>query len=354
MSFDLEDALAGCLVGTAIGDALGLVCEGLSRERQWLIYPDLEHYHFFLERGMVSDDTEHTCMVAQALISAPDDPQHFTHLMAWKLRFWLLGLPVGTGLATLKACLRLWLGIPPQKSGVFSAGNGPAMRAAILGVVYGLDFQLLREYVRASTRITHTDPRAEYGAMAVALAAWMSSQKEAVDPEAFYISLKKVCQNDESDFIVLMRKTVVSVQRKETIEEFVKRLNCEDGVSGFIMHTVPVVIHIWLTYQDNFRVAVLTTIRCGGDTDTTAAIMGAIMGARVGYHELPEAWVEGLMEWPRSVSWMRKVAYRLARVHQQGQKESQVFLNIPVLILRNLIFLVLVLLHGFRRLLPPY
>lgn len=354
MSFDLEDALAGCLVGTAIGDALGMVCTGLARERQYLIYPDLEHYHFFLGRGMTSDDTEQTCMVAQALISAPDDPQQFTQVMAWKLRFWLLGLPLGISMGTLKACLRLWLGIPAHKSGVFSAGNSPAMRAAILGVIYGSDFQRLRQYVRASTRMTHTDPRAEYGAMAVALAAWMSSQKAAVDPEAFYTALKKVCQNDESDFVVLMRKTVVSVQRKETIEEFVKRLNCERGVSGFIMHTVPVVIHIWLTHQDNFRLALFTTIRCGGDTDTTAAIMGAIMGARVGYHNLPEAWVEGLMEWPRSVAWMRQVTHRLARVHQKNQNESQVLVNLPALFVRNLIFLCLALLHGLRRLLPPY
>ena len=77
-----------------------------------------------------------------------------------QLRFWLLGLPGGIGYATLKAILKLWLGFKPEHSGIFSAGNGPAMRSAIIGVCYGNDSQKLRELVKASTRLTHTDPKA--------------------------------------------------------------------------------------------------------------------------------------------------------------------------------------------------
>ena len=95
---------------------------------------------------------------------------HFRWNFAWRLRFWLLALPAGVGFATLKAMLKLWLGVSSERSGVFSAGNGPAMRAAILGVVFD-DRMMMQEFVRASTRITHTDPKAEYGALAVALAA---------------------------------------------------------------------------------------------------------------------------------------------------------------------------------------
>ena len=82
---------------------------------------------------MVSDDTEHTCLVAQALCAAPTDADRFARHLARGLRWWLLGLPAGIGSATLRATLKLWLGFPPARSGVFSAGNGPAMRSAILG-----------------------------------------------------------------------------------------------------------------------------------------------------------------------------------------------------------------------------
>lgn len=354
MNSALENTLAGCLIGTSIGDALGLPAEGLTRERQARFFPDLDRYHFFFGKGMISDDSEHTFMLAQSLISSRRTPEELQQRFSWKLRFWLLGMPAGLGATTLKACFRLWLGIPPSRSGVFSAGNAPAMRSAILGIIYGHDLDTLRKYVRVSTRVTHTDPAAEYGAMAVALAASLGARYQRVDPEQYYQYLKQACRNDDSHFIVLMRKTTRSVQNKESLREFLLRLGCGEGISGYIQHTVPAVIHIWLTHQDNFRLALLETIHAGGDTDTTAAIMGAIMGARVGYEELPRDWVDNLMEWPRSVSWQLELAKRLAESLDADEMGKELPISIPGLIVRNMFFLVWVILHGFRRYLPPY
>ncbi|HEY9843582.1 MAG TPA: ADP-ribosylglycohydrolase family protein, partial [Candidatus Obscuribacterales bacterium] len=113
--------LQGCLTGMAIGDALGLAYEGLSPERQRRLFPQLDSYDFFFGHGMVSDDTEHACMTARALLSAPTDERRFARALAWQLRLSLLCLPAGVGLATLRACVKLWLGWPPERSGVFSA-----------------------------------------------------------------------------------------------------------------------------------------------------------------------------------------------------------------------------------------
>ncbi len=57
----LPEAATGCLLGTAVGDALGLAAEGLSRKRQQAIFPELDSYHFFFGKGFCSDDTEHAC-----------------------------------------------------------------------------------------------------------------------------------------------------------------------------------------------------------------------------------------------------------------------------------------------------
>jgi ADP-ribosylglycohydrolase len=54
---DIEESIIGCIVGTALGDAVGLPCEGLSRLRQRELFPHLDGTHFLLGRGMVSDDT---------------------------------------------------------------------------------------------------------------------------------------------------------------------------------------------------------------------------------------------------------------------------------------------------------
>lgn len=120
----------------------------------------------------------------QALIASSDDDGVFARQLASRLRVWLLALPAGVGLATLKATLKLCLGFPPHRSGVLSAGNGPAMRSAVLGAAID-DMDLLRRLVRASTRLTHTDPKAEYGAMAVAVAANMSSHDKLNDGASY-------------------------------------------------------------------------------------------------------------------------------------------------------------------------
>ena len=103
-----QNAIIYSLIGTAIGDALGLPAEGISSKRIPKLFPDLERYHFIFGKGMISDDTEHTCMVAQAMIAANGNPNVFQKVMGWKLRFWLLGLPAGVGLATLRAIIKLW------------------------------------------------------------------------------------------------------------------------------------------------------------------------------------------------------------------------------------------------------
>ncbi|QDV24529.1 ADP-ribosylglycohydrolase [Aureliella helgolandensis] len=63
-----REAIVGCILGTAVGDALGLPYEGLTPQRAPRLLGLPGRYRFLLGRGMISDDTEHTCMVAQSLM----------------------------------------------------------------------------------------------------------------------------------------------------------------------------------------------------------------------------------------------------------------------------------------------
>ena len=134
-----EHSIVGCLWGIAVGDALGLPCEGLSKHRQQRIYPNIAGYHLLFGHGMVSDDTEHTWMTAQVLCLSKGNPALFGSALAHQLRVWRLAIPAGVGFATLRAILRLCLGWSWARSSVYSAGNGPAMRSALIGVCYGQD-----------------------------------------------------------------------------------------------------------------------------------------------------------------------------------------------------------------------
>lgn len=346
-----SDAVIGCLLGTAVGDALGLPYEGLTPQRAERLFKEKDRYYFLFNKGMVSDDTEHTCMVAQSLIESRGNSKLFAKRMAWRLRFWLLGLPAGVGFATLRSILKLWCGFPPDKSGVFSAGNGPAMRSALIGVCYGHDEAKLTELVRALTIITHSDPKAYWGALAVALAAHTNCSSEVIDGSKFYDRLKTLLSSEPaSEFLDLIGSAINNFQNGQSTKDFAISLGLEKGVTGYIYHTVPVVIHAWFSYPQDFQSAMLEILACGGDTDTTGAILGGIIGSRTGKQGIPEKWIENLWEWPRSVSWMEKLGRQLAETNETKA------LRLPIfgIILRNIVFLAVVLFHGFRRLLPPF
>lgn len=348
------EAIIGCLLGTAVGDAIALPGEGLSKHRFRKFYPHLNRHHFFFGKGMVSDDTEHTCIVAQSLIVSGGDDRLFARQLAWRFKFWLLGIPAGMGLATLRAILKLWLGFSPRRSGVFSAGNGPAMRSAILGVCYGDNLAKLQSLVKISTRITHIDPKAEYGALAVAIAAHLASQKSRVHPQDYYRTLQQILPEEAAEFIVLIQQACHGALTRQTAEDFSATIGKDRGVSGYVYHTVPAVIQVWLNHQQNYRSAIEEIAFLGGDTDTTAAILGGIIGAAVGKSGIPKQWLDNVWEWPRTINWMEGVGNRLAGGGDRPIPQPAVPLAIWGIPLRNLVFLAIVIGHGMRRLFPPY
>ena len=89
-------------------------------------------------------------------------------------------LPAGVGKATARLGIKLWLGARPENAGVFSDWNGPAMRAAIFGAPID-DVPRMLEFVHASSRLPPRYPKAELGAVAVALAAKHSRECEFID-----------------------------------------------------------------------------------------------------------------------------------------------------------------------------
>ena len=117
---------------------------------------------------MLSDATVHVLFVARSWRVANGEVERFRTARAWRLRWWLLTLPAGIGWATLRSILRLWCFFPAARSGVWSAGNGPCMRAPLIGAHYASDTARRHAFVDASTLLTHRDPRALSAARAVA------------------------------------------------------------------------------------------------------------------------------------------------------------------------------------------
>lgn len=346
---DRSDKIRGTLLGTAVGDATGLAREAMSARRANRLFGPLRGPQLWPGGGGCSDDTEHSVLVGQALLTAGGDPERFSRRLAWGLRGWLLGLPAGIGFATLKACVRLWLGFSPQRAGVNSAGNGPAMRCAIIGAVYAEQPELMALLVERSTQITHRHPRALTGALLVAHAAALATL--AVPQAARLEKLQAIATSrDDQPFCDLLAKLRVSLDQQQSTEAFAAQLGWKE-ISGYILPTVITALHASFHHAGDFRLAVTAAINCGGDTDTVAAITGALCGAEQGMSNIPADWLQRLQEWPRSRDWMVKLADQLA--DNQGAT-SALPVCLPCVLLRNLAFMGVVVAHVLRRMLPPY
>jgi hypothetical protein len=121
-------------------------------------------------------------------------------------------------------------------------------------------------------------------------------------------------------------------------------------VTGYAYHTVPVALFAWMRHYGDFQSAVTSAIACGGDTDTVGAIVGALAGCTTGPRGIPVGWLTGVRDWPRSQTLLKTVADRLF-TEESGETVPYFW---PGVLPRNLVFLLIILVHGFRRVLPPY
>ena len=352
----VRDRCRGVMLGTAVGDSIGLPAEGISRQRAKKLFRGRWRHRLVINRGMVSDDTDHSVFVAQSLLVYPNSPDRFAKRLSWCLRWWLLSGPASVGFATLRSILRLWLGVSYAHSGVYSAGNGSAIRSAPIGAFFADSPDRIDGIVEASTRLTHSDPRALTGAKAVAyLTAWIMRDRLVARPELDdVLTFLDRAGNGDDEWTAVIQSIAAAHHQGLSVGQFAQSLGLIDGVTGYMYHTVPVAIYAWYQHYGCFEDTVSAVLDCGGDTDTVGAIARALAGAVVGEQGIPGDWLNGIHDWPRGIGVFRAVADRLAERSQQHQAGSPVSYFWPGVVPRNLFFLVVVLLHGFRRLAPPY
>jgi len=271
----LRDRARGCLLGLAVGDALGFPVEGLSRKRARRRYEGIDRYRFLGSTGYVSDDTEQAVITAEAVVEAQGDPVSAASVFGRKLRGWFWTIPPGVGFSTLKACLKLSVGLP---SGVASAGNGAAMRMAPVGV-YEED---PRKLATELARVTHTDPRGVDGAVSVAVAVSRLVRGKSCELS----DLPEV----DAGLMDALRLAWDLCQREADFDEITDQI----GATGYVLHTVPLAFAALWSQPDTFLSGLQKVILQGGDTDSNAAVAGALLGAKMGGGAIPSQLVEGL------------------------------------------------------------
>ena len=226
-----------------------------------------------------------------------------------------------------------------RPSGVPSAGNGAAMRAAILGVIFHDRPEERLRFGRAIAEVTHRDERAIAGALFVAdLAAHLVSQPDR--HEAFLLARQAVTEPNLAEH--LDRAAALAYDCSPTAEAAGLL-----GTSGFVLHTVPFAAYCLLCYGNDPLPALTEAISAGGDTDSFGAILGAWLGAHYGEGGLPSDLLDRIHDGPFGPTHLRALARCLAGEAREVPRFSQ-----PAALARNLALYPVVLAHGFRRLLP--
>ncbi len=339
-----KDRLEATLLGTALGDALGLPCEGMSPRAIARRFGEIDGFHLLGRIGFVSDDTEQSALVAQSLAGHPADVDACVRDFRRSLLGWFCRLPWGVGLGTVKACLRIGAGIEP--SGVMSAGNGAAMRSAIIGVFHRDRPDERHSYARALAEVTHRDPRAVEGAIFVAEVAALVARSDGL--------------RATSDLLREARVVVRDARLGLAIDEALARADSDlptsaaaeaCGTSGFVVQTLAFASFAFARFGHDPMRAIREAITAGGDTDTIAAIVGAWCGARSGTGWLPPDLIGRIHDGPFGPNHLRALA-RSLQAADGGVAVVPPRYSTAAALGRNLALYPVVLAHGFRRLAP--
>jgi poly(ADP-ribose) glycohydrolase ARH3 len=285
----------GALLGTFVGDAVGMPYEGVPAPS---IPERLEMVEARLGRGTYTDDTEMMILVAESLLACPElDPIDLGE------RF-LAGCDPARGYGSgTRAVLALWRnGVPIDEAaglifdGQGSAGNGAAMRVAPLAVRYADAPARVRSEAERSARVTHTHPIGVDGAIIQA-----SAIAAALRGDPILAAAREAARTPELvDKLQRVRELRGEPARPTDVAE-------ELGCGSTADRSVPTAIFCALVH-DNFEAAVSFAVSCGGDTDTIAAMTGAIAGARDGAAGIPERWLKALEDGPRGRTYVERLA----------------------------------------------
>jgi ADP-ribosylglycohydrolase len=296
------DRIAGCFLGQCLGDALGHPVEGHSSD-DCLDYLHRQMKPLWSNRsvqlvhpfGQYTDDSQLARELLLSLVSFPEfDGDDFVSRLK---PLFDKRLVVGPGIACLDAMRRISVGIPWQDAGCKppQAGNGTAMRAAPVGMLYYDNPKEMIRIARAQGWVTHRDLRCDAGSIAIAGAVSLAL-REQVEPTGFCSQLADWMSGADEEFASYVRQLPKYLQESPAeVAAWARRAGKAadyndnwPGISPFVVGTVLWSLYSFLKTPDDYFSSVWTSIGVGGDVDTTAAITGAISGAYNGRGSLPE------------------------------------------------------------------
>ena len=333
---ELQDRCRGLMVGLAVGNLLGIPCEGWPREEIRLRWPDGVR-DIEAKAGYPDDDD-----LAQAIILAAachgTDALNIDDLAR---QFWIWGEENGLGMGhATNMTLAHYGGSRPRRygsrnrsarrrgstgpdfqaarepaglpaleasraawaaSGGGAAGNGAVMRCAPLAIRWRHDDAALVRNTVCSAAVTHWDSRCIWSSVFVNLAI-ASLLREPPDSALRLVERAERAREALGDALAPFGIDAPA-RTKVTKALDVSDITTPDdiGLDGWDMgYTLKAMqVALWCVHRPaDFEEALIAVVNAGGDTDTNGAVAGAVLGARFGLGAIPGRWRE-------QVAWLR-------------------------------------------------
>ena len=283
-----RDRAAGCILGLALGDALGAPFEFMRSHEIPRPLPVLAEKWMGLPPGTTTDDTAMAMNLVDSLVSVG---RLDTRDLAARHVAWFRGGPPDVGTQTARVLARVSEGAVAEEAAEtlwrvrgpeISAGNGSVMYCAPLGVAYARRPRELSRLAPRLSAVTHFDGRCKTAVLAVTEA--VGALVRGSDRRAAVISALEAAADLEGG------------EELEFLVEEVGRSRPIDGPDqGFCLFAAAAGLQA-LGREDAFEQALVRVVGLGGDTDTNGAVAGALVGAAAGRDGLPASWAERLAD----------------------------------------------------------
>jgi ADP-ribosylglycohydrolase/O-acetyl-ADP-ribose deacetylase (regulator of RNase III) len=290
----LRGKIVGCIVGLVVGDAVGVPAEFKARA---LLdadpVTDMTGFGTYSQPpGTWSDDSSLALATAESLLNGYDPADMMRRFNEWWTTGYMTphGAVFDIGNATRAAISRYAAGKPAEAWGGRAEsdnGNGSLMRIAPLScAVHRLDVATIVARSVEVSALTHAHPRSTMccAYFSLLLRGILNGQGLVPAMQAATDDLRPYVPAEELGALArILDGSVISATREQI-----------QG-SGYVVHCLEA--SLWASARaGSYREAVLLAVNLGDDTDTTAAVTGAIRGALDGHEKIPEDWLAGLVK----------------------------------------------------------
>jgi ADP-ribosyl-[dinitrogen reductase] hydrolase len=279
------DRARGVLLGLAAGNLLGLPVEGASRSTIRRAYPEGLTEIDPRERQRPSDDDlAQAVELAEALAHDLDPASGFAErLVRWRTDN---GRGIGIMTSTVIDYLEVGLGVPGaarafwrERGSPETQPNGSLMRCAPVALKHALEPSRLIEQTAFTCAVTHFAPGAQWSCVLVNTAIAMLLLGQIPNRDDLILAAS---QDGAPAELIAWALAI-----PEAIDERI----AEERISGhtyLCMQTA-----LWcLDTKDTLEQALIRIVNAAGDTDTNAAVAGAVLGARFGASAIPQRWMQ--------------------------------------------------------------